>query len=210
MTEARGGMGAAHTGRNGVHHLTWEDHRRFRSRGLRWGCAAAGLLVLVYVIVLAAVSSMEHVLEDFLLLWYWMVPLIVGFGIQSGLFAYARGALRHHDATGSGGLAASGGVNAVAMVACCAHHLTDVLPLVGLAGVALLLSGYQSLFLLVGVLSSFVGTTYMLGTYRRHALRPPEGSFLASVVQFPFDRAVPAAIGVSAVILVIVAAVTIF
>jgi hypothetical protein len=101
-------------------------------------------------------------------------------------------------------------VNTVAMVACCAHHLTDILPVVGLAGAALFLGSYQSLFLLVGVLSSFVGTVYMLGTFRRHVALPPEGSFLATAVRFPFDRAVPAAIGASAVILVIVTAVTVF
>jgi hypothetical protein len=177
---------------------------------VRWGSAAAGFLVLAYVAVLAAANSLEHALEDFLLLWYWMVPLVIGFGVQAGLFAYARGALRHHGGAGTGGLAASGSVNTVAMVACCAHHLTDILPVVGLAGAALFLGSYQSLFLLVGVLSSFVGTVYMLGTFRRHVALPPEGSFLATAVRFPFDRAVPAAIGASAVILVIVTAVTVF
>lgn len=90
----------------------------------------------------------------------------------------------------------------MAMVACCAHHLTDVLPLVGLAGAAVFLSSYQSLFLLLGVLSSFVGITYMLGLLRRHAMLPPLPSKLATLLQFPFDRAVSAAIGISVLIFV--------
>ena len=96
---------------------------------------------------------------------------------------------------------ASGGVNSLAMVACCAHHLTDILPLVGLAGVALVLGSYQSLFLLVGVLSSAIGAVYMLGTLRRHVLPPPSNSFLAAVVDLQLDRFLPVMVGSSVLIL---------
>lgn len=189
--------------------LSWQTHSVLRRRGLIWGGTGAGLLILAYVLVLAAANSLEHALDEFLLLWYWMVPLIIGFGIQTGLFAYLRGApVRHRLETH--GLAASGSVNTLAMVACCAHHLTDVLPLVGLAGAALILSSYQSLFLLVGVLSSLVGTTYMLGTFRKHAVLPPERAILGLVVRFPFDRAIPAAIAISVLVLVIVTALSLF
>lgn len=108
--------------------LDQRTHATLRGRAFVWGCAAAAFLVLAYVSVLAAANSLEHAFEDFVLLWYWMVPLIVGFGIQVGLFTYLRGAPVRHGTLGSGGVATSGSVSTVAMVACCAHHLTDVLP----------------------------------------------------------------------------------
>ncbi len=50
------------------------------------------------------------------------------------------------------------------MAACCAHHLTDVLPNLGLSGLATFLASYQVLFIVIGVLSNVVGITIMLET----------------------------------------------
>lgn len=81
------------------------------------------------------------------------------------------------------------------MIACCAHHLTDVLPVVGLAGAAMFLAAYQSLFLLLGVLSNLVGTVYLLGLIRRHGLFPRDASLLSRSVRWPVDRALPYVLG---------------
>lgn len=154
-----------------------------------------GSLVTVYLGVLALANSLEHATTEFLRLWYWMTPLIVGFALQIGLFAYGRGASGTHAAHGRA-VAASGGASTLSMVACCAHHLTDVLPLLGLAGAAFFLSAYQSLFLLLGVLSNVVGLVYLLGVLRRHGLFPERRSVLSLMVAWPVDRAlVPVAIG---------------
>jgi hypothetical protein len=48
------------------------------------------------------------------------------------------------------------------MVACCAHHVTDVLPILGLTAVATFLAGYQTLFMLVGLGNTLVGIAVML------------------------------------------------
>ena len=186
--------------------LDWELHRQLRKTGWIWAAASGTFLVALYVGVLTAANSLEHVIEDFRMLWYWMLPLVIGFAIQGGLFAYMRAAPTQHLTHGGRGVAASGSVTSLAMVACCAHHLTDVLPLVGLAGISLVLSGYQSLFLLLGVLSSVVGVTYMLGTLRRHVLAPPRNSLLAFVVDLRIDRFLPHVVGSSVLILAVAVA----
>ena len=56
------------------------------------------------------------------------------------------------------------------MVACCAHHLSDILPLLGLSGMAIFLVRYQLFFIIIGVLSNVVGITIMLETIQRHGL----------------------------------------
>ncbi|MFZ2202319.1 MAG: hypothetical protein WAV56_02870, partial [Microgenomates group bacterium] len=64
--------------------------------------------------------------------------------------------------------AANTGMSGVSMVACCAHHLTDVLPLFGLAGLSLFLTRYQVWLLGVGIASNFVGIVYLLRQINKH------------------------------------------
>lgn len=91
----------------------------------------------------------------------WIVsPLIIGFAIQIGLYTVLKtGAYIPVAAPGSSGAlaGASGGMSATAMVACCAHHLTDILPLVGLTAASTFLAEYRIPFMLVGLGTTTVG-----------------------------------------------------
>lgn len=133
------------------------------------GMAAAVLLVAGYVGVIALAQGWAHALEQAGQMWYWLLALASGFGIQAGLFSFIRQGLHNHKhATTS--LASSGGVSAGSMAACCAHHLSDVLPLLGLSGAALFVVRYQEFFLIAGVLSNVAGIILMLETIQRHGL----------------------------------------
>ncbi len=96
---------------------------------------------------------MELLAEDL-----WIVgPILLGFGIQVGLFTYLKTVI-HAAARGTGALAgAGGGTSTAAMVACCAHHVTDVLPLVGLSAAATFLAEYRIPFMLAGLATNLVG-----------------------------------------------------
>ena len=163
----------------------------------------------VYVGVLILANSTEHALSEFRRLWYWMTPLVLGFAVQVGLFAYARAATRGGAVPHARGVVASGGASTVSMVACCAHHLSDVLPLIGLAGAALILTNYQTLFLLLGLLSNVVGLVYMLGMLRRHGLFPERGGLLAWTAGWPVERAFGPVAVTAALIFIVAAFVTI-
>ncbi|MFQ6079712.1 MAG: hypothetical protein ACE5NJ_11350, partial [Thermodesulfobacteriota bacterium] len=126
-----------------------------------------------YFGILTVANSLGHAVDQFLLMWPWFSVLVVGFGVQTGLYAYIRRVqkIRHFSALASKkGITATGGVSTTAMVACCAHHLSDVLPIIGLTGAALFFSDYQRIFLLLGVLSNIVGITLMLHMIQRHGL----------------------------------------
>ena len=168
--------------------IEWALHERLRQHAILWACGAGSALIAVYLIVLALTNSLEHATTELLRLKYWMTALVLGFGLQVGLFAYARAAAHGH-AIHARGVAAAGSTSTAAMIACCAHHLTDVLPFIGLTGAALFLSAYQTLFLLLGVLSNAVGVVYVLGIVRRHRLFPERRSVLSLVVRGPVDRA---------------------
>lgn len=134
------------------------------------GISAAVLLLLVYIGIIVLAEGVEHALDQTATLWYWMVALTGGFGVQAGLFSFIRQGLRERKASATASVAASGGVSAGSMVACCAHHLTDILPFLGLAGLATFLADYQLLFIIVGVLANIVGITIMLESIQRHNL----------------------------------------
>jgi len=62
----------------------------------------------------------------------------------------------------------------VAMVACCAHHVADVLPILGLTAAALFLAEYRIPFMIAGLGMTLLGIAFMLSIlYRewRKALR---------------------------------------
>ena len=72
-------------------------------------------------------------------------------------------------------------MSTVAMVACCAHHVTDVLPILGLTAAATFLADYRLAFMLVGLGTTLLGIVYMLTILikeRRKALH-----FAASAVE---------------------------
>jgi len=67
----------------------------------------------------------------------------------------ARGTAAAATATGTG-------TSTVAMVACCAHHVTDALPVLGLSGAAIFLNDYRIPFMAAGLAVNALGVVYML------------------------------------------------
>jgi len=53
-------------------------------------------------------------------------------------------------------------MSTVAMVACCAHHVTDVLPILGLTAAAAFLAEYRIPFMLIGLGTTLIGIAVML------------------------------------------------
>ncbi|MBI4080995.1 MAG: hypothetical protein HY423_00150 [Candidatus Lambdaproteobacteria bacterium] len=184
-------------------HSAPTPHAAALPKGWGWGMAAALALALLYGATLSLLNGPVYMWQTFLALWYWMVPLVAGFGLQVGLFGYSRALARAGVSPHASGVAASGGTSALAMVACCAHHLADVLPLVGLAGAALFLSSYQSLFLLAGVLSNGVGIAFLLGEMQKHRLYAQEGRLLAPLLRWPVRLAVPYLAGLALLVMAV-------
>jgi Cu+-exporting ATPase len=135
------------------------------------GAGAALLLLAFYSGILTLSQGVDHAIQQSAKLWYWLLPLIVGFGVQAGLFDFIRRSLSKRRAA-SASVATSGGISAGSMAACCAHHLSDVLPLLGLSGLAAFLVNYQVFFIVVGVMANIIGITIMLETIQRHSLCP--------------------------------------
>ncbi len=119
--------------------------------------ASAGLLGL-YAMVMTIFSGWSAAVDQFSTLWYLMVPLAAGFGIQVGLYTKLKTTIR---ARSKGALAAGGTSAGASMLACCTHHLTDVLPLLGLSGLSLFLTQFQKPILLVSLGINVLGIVIM-------------------------------------------------
>ncbi len=137
------------------------------ARPSRWpplvaGIVAAAGMVIVYTLLLAAIGGPRHPLTQFLRWWYFIVPVVAGFGVQVGLW---RQLVWQHRRAGASA-AVAGGSGGVAMLACCAHHAADVLPLLGFTALAALLGRYQSAFFAIALLSNLAGITWMLRRLR--------------------------------------------
>lgn len=128
---------------------------------IRTGTVAALLLAAAYgAAVWAASGSLGHLRSQAAQDWYLLTPITIGFGVQVALLSELR--QRHRllkVAVVAGG--AGTGASAGGMIACCAHHLADLLPFVGATGAATFLYDYRLPFMLMGLGVNVVGITVM-------------------------------------------------
>ena len=130
---------------------------------------AAGLIALYLLSVGLGSRSWAHALTLLLTDRYYVAAVVAGFGIQIGLFTYVRMLHREHGLRSSTAVAATGtGTSTVSMIACCLHHVSEILPVVGLSGAAVFLSNYKVPLILVGVVTNGIGIAFMTRTILHH------------------------------------------
>ena len=124
-----------------------------------------------YLGILTWAQGWEYTYSQFARDRAYVIPIILGFGIQSALYSILRFRLfipvssTGHSGTLTpikGVMGTSGGTSATAMVACCIHHVADVLPILGLSAAASFLTRYQRPFMLVGLAMNLIGIGFML------------------------------------------------
>ena len=129
-------------------------------RSVILGIGGVGLLLGFYFLLLTMVSGWEFTFSQFAEFWHFILTLAAGFGIQIGLYTYLRSAVRGMDMSGKV-VAVSGTTSTAAMISCCAHYLTNILPVVGAAGLVALVAQYQIELFWFGLVSNGAGILYM-------------------------------------------------
>ena len=167
------------------------EERKFIFFGIGGGLS----LLILYFLILSVANSFSHAISQFSQLWYWILILVSGFSVQAGLFAFVK---EKQKMISGKTLAASGGISTGAMIACCLHHTTDVLPLMGLTVAAVFLTQYQVWFIILGILSNLVGITIMLEIIQKNNLA---GEFLRKVLVYNMGQIKKVAIGASLILL---------
>ncbi len=126
--------------------------------------ASIGILVILFNISIASIAegSLHEGYQVFLSngILVYLIPLAVG--IQMGLFRYHRnitsGNMSDSEKMGIAGSATS----SLAMVACCLHHVSDLLPAVGfILATSSFLTEYKDAIIIIGLLANLAGSLYI-------------------------------------------------
>ena len=127
-----------------------------RPRSIAVGFIGAAALLGLYLGIITLAQGAEHALSQLATDALFVGLIAAGFGTQVALFAELRTVDRHHR-TAAAVTAAGTGTSTAAMLACCAHHLIDLLPLVGLSAAAVFLNAYRTPLFLVGIGLNVIG-----------------------------------------------------
>lgn len=131
------------------------------------GLLAALGLVGLYFAVVALLQDRAHALD---LLWqdrYFVAAIASGFGTQMGLYTYLRRLRRASGAAPHVMAGAGTGASSLSMVACCLHHVSDVLPLIGLSGAAIFFSRFRIPVMALGLTMNLAGIAVTVRILRR-------------------------------------------
>lgn len=125
----------------------------------------SSVIAAVYFTILIFAQGQDAAWNIFLPNRFYVIPIWLTFGIQAALFSILRFRLfvPAAAAAGSGAvIGTSGGTSVTSMVACCLHHVTEVLPVLGLSAAATFLTRYHRPFMLVGLGMNILGIVFML------------------------------------------------
>jgi Cu+-exporting ATPase len=134
--------------------------QKIDSRSIGYGLGAALLLLAVYFLVLTLVSGWSFAQSQFATYWYFIVSLAIGFGIQIALYQYIKSLV--HGGQGMGKVVGvSGTTSTAAMISCCAHYLVNLVPILGVTGLATFVAQYQIKIFWIGLAFNIFGIAFI-------------------------------------------------
>ena len=139
------------------------DNWKIAAKSTRTGILGIVLLLATFFGVVSLISGWSFALSQFYAFWYFIVSLALGFGIQVGLYAYLKRSIQTPAGPDKKILAVSGTTSTAAMISCCAHYLTNILPIIGTAGIIGLIGQYQVEFFWLGLIFNLAGIVYIAG-----------------------------------------------
>ena len=137
----------------------------------RWpilvGILGALALFALYLTIVTLAQGWPHAIELFRQDAWLVIPIMTGFGVEVGLYTYLRGMLRRGSRRSKAMMGAGAGTSTAAMVACCAHHVADLLPLLGFSAAASFLAAYKIPFMLIGLAMNVIGIVVIMRAIRK-------------------------------------------
>ncbi len=131
------------------------------------GFIGALALFALYMSIVTLAQGWQHAIELFGQDAWLVIPIMAGFGVQVGLYTYLQGMLRRGSRSSKVMVGVGGGTSTAAMVACCAHHVADLLPLLGLSAAASFLAAYKIPFMLIGLAMNVIGIVIIVRAIRK-------------------------------------------
>ena len=113
-----------------------------KTRAAIIGFLGALILLAVYFSIITLISGWAFAWSQFTSFWYFILALSLGFGIQVGFYVFLQAKIKN-NAGAKRMVAVTGGTSGAAMISCCSHYLVNILPIIGISGIASLLGQYQ-------------------------------------------------------------------
>lgn len=138
----------------------------------------SSLIAAAYLGLLSWAQGWDYAYGQFWTYRAYVIPIWLAFGLQSALYSVLRFRLlipSSSAAPGGAMLGTSGGTSLTTMVACCLHHATDVLPILGLSAATTFLTRYQRPFMLLSLAINLVAILLVLAIlYREWRRNQPD------------------------------------
>ena len=141
-------------------HVQTQDMTSNYIKSVLYGFLASGFLLGIYFVILTLVSGWGFAQDQFFQFWYFIVSLALGFGIQIGLYTYLKDLIKGMHGEGQV-LGVTGTTSTAAMISCCTHYLTNLLPILGTVGIVTFVVQYQVELFWVGLLFNVGGIIYI-------------------------------------------------
>lgn len=130
----------------------------------------SSLIAAAYFGLLSWAQGWDYAYGQFLTNRAYVIPIWLAFGLQAALYSVLRFRLfvpASSSAHGGAMLGTSGGTSITSMVACCLHHVADVLPILGLSAAATFLTRYQRPFMRLSLAINVAAILVMLAVLYR-------------------------------------------
>lgn len=131
------------------------------TKPIRNGFLATVAMLALFFLAVGLISDWPFAKSQFGLYWYFIISLALGFGIQIGLYTYLKQLIANGQGSGKV-LGVTGATSTAAMISCCAHYLTNILPILGTIGLVTFIVQYQTEFFWVGLAFNVAGIIYMI------------------------------------------------
>ena len=137
------------------------------------GMASSTGLLLLYFVLIGLLQSWSHAAELLRKDYLFVGAISIGFGIQLGMYSYVRSVKKMVGSGKISALATSGtGTSSVSMLACCLHHLGDLLPLIGVSGITLFFEQYRYPIMWLGIGINILTISLMFRLINKNKLWP--------------------------------------
>lgn len=151
--------------------------RRFKNnKHYIYGIGASIVMLMFYIGIMLIFNPLYYVIEDFISKFVWFSILITLFGVQIGLITYIRN-INTKRRMSKSQTALSGGISTTSMLACCIHHVTDFIPLIGVSAFTVFLVEFQLYFLIIGILFGVLSILNILIHIQLHSVYEIPSSF---------------------------------
>lgn len=126
-----------------------------------YGMLAVVILLGLYFTILTLISGWDFTLSQFSKFWYFIISLSMGFGVQIGLYVYLKNLVKSNRNEGKV-LGVTGTTSTITMISCCAHYLTNLIPMLGVVGIITVITQYQIELFWIGLFFNIGGILYMI------------------------------------------------